>query len=151
VFYVITIDLLKSPKWKKITQSGRPVCGCQLLRYPIPIVYTAETFCRKNHTIRLLDVGFLRLEAICQSLFNFKSLHTRSKGKGIIRGRGHVVLLVWLHQCWWTLRRLFFDGNFSAGIAKKSSFKILTNLESTKFLHVYVVSKNSSCHDTIES
>jgi hypothetical protein len=44
---------------QKIAQSGHPVCGCQLLRYPISGMYSAETFCMKNHTIQLLDVGYL--------------------------------------------------------------------------------------------
>jgi hypothetical protein len=44
---------------QKLTQFGHPVCGFQLLRYPTPGVYSAETFRRKIDTIRLLDVGFL--------------------------------------------------------------------------------------------
>jgi hypothetical protein len=43
-----------------INQSGHPVCGCQLLRYPIPGVTSAETFCRKKTVFDFyVDVGFL--------------------------------------------------------------------------------------------
>jgi hypothetical protein len=47
---------------------GHPVCGFQLLRYPTIGVYSAETFLRKNDTIRLLVVRFLWLAVAAQGI-----------------------------------------------------------------------------------
>jgi hypothetical protein len=56
----------------KVTQFAKnhPIWSpCLMLLYPIPGVYSAETFRTKNHTIRLLDVWFLWLKSILRPVY----------------------------------------------------------------------------------